>query len=510
MAGSSAAAGSVYLVGAGPGDPGLLTLRAAEVLCDAEILLYDALVADAIVNLVPPSCEKIFVGKRRGERAMTQAEIEDTLVRKACEGHRVVRLKGGDPFVFGRGGEEAQALRRAGIPFEVVPGVSSALAAPAYAGIPLTHRDWNAAFTVLTGQENPEKPLSTLDWERLADPHRTLVLLMATANLSEIVERLVSHGLSPQTPVAVVQDGTRPTQRTAVGTLATIVDDVAAQGIGSPAVVVVGDVVRLRAEIRWFDTGPLFGKSVLVTRAGHQSDAFARALLARGATPILAPTIAIERPDDADATQRAVQELAGYAWLVFTSQNGVDIFFEQLEARGADARAIGGAKVAAIGDQTAARLCERGVRADLVPPAFVGEELAASLIDRSRPGDRILIVQAQDAREVLSQTLERAGRGVTAIAAYKTTLAAPDPSFAQHVAHADVLTFTSASTVKGFSALLGGNAAAAAAAGSKCVACIGPITAEAARAAGLHVDVTARTHTMAGLLQALETHFTPS
>src|SRR5579871_2392662 len=286
-------AGKVYLVGAGPGDPGLLTLRAAEVLRTADVLLYDALASDAVVAFAPPDCERIFVGKRGGEHAIAQIEIEALLIAKARERGRVVRLKGGDPFVFGRGGEEAQALRNAGIAFEIVPGISSALAVPAYAGIPVTHRDHAASFTVFTGREDPAKPASTLDWAKLADPHRTLVALMATANLREIARRLIDGGLRPETPVAVIQDGTRPSQRTACGTLETIADDVARAKIGSPAIVIVGGVVRLRDRLRWFDTGPLFGKRVAITRAGAQSESFARALLQRGAVPIVAPAIAI-------------------------------------------------------------------------------------------------------------------------------------------------------------------------------------------------------------------------
>ncbi|MGA9019764.1 MAG: uroporphyrinogen-III C-methyltransferase, partial [Candidatus Cybelea sp.] len=255
----------MFLVGAGPGDPGLLTLRAAEVLESAEVLLYDALAGDAIVALAPPACERIYVGKRAGEHAMPQDEIERLTIAKAQGGRRVVRLKGGDPFIFGRGGEEAQALVASGVPFEIVPGVSSSYAAPAYAGIPLTHREYAASFTVATGHEDPGKAVSSLDWAKLADPARTLVLLMATANLREITRELIAHGLAPQTPVAVVQDGTRPSQRTVLGRLDSIADDVAAAEIGAPAVVVIGGVAALRRQLRWFDSGALFGKRVLIT-----------------------------------------------------------------------------------------------------------------------------------------------------------------------------------------------------------------------------------------------------
>ncbi|MGA7201227.1 MAG: uroporphyrinogen-III C-methyltransferase, partial [Candidatus Cybelea sp.] len=322
----------MFLVGAGPGDPGLLTLRAAEVLESTEVLLYDALAGDAVVAMAPAACERIYVGKRAGEHAMPQGEIERLMIAKAQAGCRVARLKGGDPFVFGRGGEEAQALVAAGVPFEIVPGVSSSYAAPAYAGIPVTHREFAASFTVATGHEDPGKAVSSLDWAKLADPARTLVLLMATANLREIASELIAHGLAPTTPVAVVRDGTRPSQRTVLGRLDSIADDVAAAEIGAPAVVIIGGVAALRTQLRWFDAGALFGKRVLITRAGEQSGEFARALLARGAQPLLAPTIAIVPVDDTSAAERAFQDLASYSWLVFTSQNGVDAFFTRLAA----------------------------------------------------------------------------------------------------------------------------------------------------------------------------------
>ncbi len=495
----------MFLVGAGPGDPGLLTLRAAEVLESAEVLLYDALASDAIVALAPATCERIYVGKRAGDHAMPQGEIERLAIERARAGSRVVRLKGGDPFIFGRGGEEAQAFAAAGVAFEIVPGVSSAYAAPAYAGIPVTHRDFAASFTVATGHEDPTKAVSSLDWAKLADPERTLVLLMATANLREIANELIAHGLAPQTPVAVVQDGTRPSQRTVLGRLDSIADDVVAAKIGAPAVVVVGGVAGLRSQLRWFDTGALFGKRVLITRAGEQSSEFAGALIARGAQPVVAPTIAIVPVDDTSDADRAIEDLASYRWLIFTSQNGVDAFFARLAAKKADARAIGAAKVAAIGERTAGRLRAHGIIADLVPAEFISEEIAPELIARSSPCDRVLLYRAQGARDVLPQTLQDAGLIVTIVPAYSTVIP-PDAQFARKVSEVDVLTFTSASTVRGFVALLGDVPASQAASG-KCVACIGPITANAAVQAGLNVDVVAPVHTTAGLLDALEIYY---
>jgi uroporphyrinogen III methyltransferase / synthase len=501
----SSPTGRVVLVGAGPGDPGLLTLRAAAVLARADVLLYDALASDPIVALAPSTCERIFVGKRGGNHAMPQEKIEALMIERAREGNCVVRLKGGDPYLFGRGGEEAQALHKAGIPFEIVPGISSVFAAPAYAGIPVTHRDFNPVLTIATGHEDPSKGESTIDWGELAAPHRTLVLLMAMGNLGAICEQLIAHGRESNTPAAVIQDGTRPTQRTVVGTLETIAEIAQRAGLAAPAIVVVGNVVALRDQLRWYDRTPLFGKRVLITRPAQQADEFARALYARGVEPILASTIAIVPPDDPQTAYRAIDELGCYAWVIFTSQNGVDAFFDRLASLDADARYLGKTKVAAIGSKTAERLHAYGVRADLVPAAFVSEEIARALIEATRDGDHMLIFRAQEARDVLPQMLEDADRKPHVVAAYKTIFEV-DPHFEQKVSRADVLTFTSASTVRGYVELLGGADDAREAARNKLVACIGPITAEAAEEVGLHVDVVADVFTTEGLLDALEAH----
>ncbi|HEY8297881.1 MAG TPA: uroporphyrinogen-III C-methyltransferase [Candidatus Baltobacteraceae bacterium] len=497
--------GKVFLVGAGPGDPGLLTLRAAHALRHAEVLLYDALASDPTIALVPKSCERIFVGKRGGNHALPQAEIEALMVRKAREGKRIVRLKGGDPFVFGRGGEEAQALHAARVPFEIVPGITSAIAAPAYAGIPVTHREHNVAFTVVTGHEDPTKGASTIDWGKLADPHQTLVLLMAMGNLREIVARLLENGLPAQRPAAVIKDGTRPTQQTVVATLATVAEAVEREGIGAPAIVIIGEVAALREEIAWFDRSPLFGKRVLVTRPRGRDDDFAQGLWSLGAQPVLAPTIAIGPPDEPRAANDAIDRLREYDWIVFTSRHGVEAFFDRLAARGADARYVGGCRVAAIGPKTAGALRERGIVADLTPAQYVGEALATALIEASIPGNRVLVFRAQEARDALPEMLRAAGRIPDVVAAYKTTYA-NDPSFAESVERCDILTFTSASTVHGFVANMGGAAAACGAARGKTVACIGPITAQAARDSGFDVTFVAEAYTADGLLAALEEH----
>jgi len=493
---SSSGKGKVFLVGAGPGDPGLLTLKAARALRNADVLLHDYLASEATVALAPESCEKIYVGKTAGAHTFSQDEINELMVRKAREGKRVVRLKGGDPFVFGRGAEEAQVLRSAAIAFEIIPGISSAIAAPAYAGIPVTHRSHNVAFTVLTGHEDPAKAQSGIDWSRYADPNQTLVLLMAMGNLPAILKRLQDHGLSGDTPVAVIREGTRPTQETVVGTLATIVDDVARAQIGAPAIVVIGDVVRVRDEIRWFDAGPLFAKRVLITRPAGSSAAFVAELLERGAQPVIAPVIAIGPPDDPVAARQAVECISEYHWVVFTSQKGVEAFFTHLRAMGEDARYLRHTRVAAIGPKTAAALLEYGIHADLVPGRFVSENLAAALDEQVRPSDRILLFRAQEGREVI--------KNAKSVAAYKTSIIL-DPGFADKVTSADVLTFTSASTVRGFVENLGETAVPLSR--GKIIACIGPVTAQAAREAGLFANVVAEDFTVEGLTDALEGAF---
>jgi uroporphyrinogen III methyltransferase/synthase len=494
------ARGKVFLVGAGPGDPGLLTLRAARVIANAEALVYDYLAAPPIVALAPPECERIYVGKKAGAHTMSQDEITALLIRLGKDGKRVVRLKGGDVFVFARGAEEAQALHDAGVPFEVVPGITSALAAPAYAGIPATHRDRNTSFTVATGHEDPTKGHSSLDFAKLANPSQTLIFLMAMGNLRSIVGKLGEHGLPVSTPVAVIREGTKPSQETLVSTLEAVADDVERAGLVAPAIVVIGDVVRERERIRWFDTKPLFGKRVLVTRPGAAADAFAALLWDAAAEPVLAPTIAIGPPDDVRSAEDAVRRVRDYAWLVFTSANGVAAFFERLAAQAGDARRLGDVRLAAIGPATEAAIAAHGARADLVPDRHVSEALAVALLRRTEAGDRILLYRAQDARDVLPETLRAQWRDVDVVAGYRTRFV-EDPALAELAETTDVWTFTSASTVHGFVHNVPG---AADLAQEKVVACIGPITAAALEAHGMEADVIADEYTVDGLIEALE------
>jgi uroporphyrinogen III methyltransferase/synthase len=492
--------GKVWLVGAGPGDPGLLTLKGARALAQCDTLVYDYLASSAIVNLAPPDCEKIYVGKKAGAHTLTQDEITQLIVQLGLDGKRVVRLKGGDVFVYARGGEEAQALRAAGVPFEIVLGITSAIAAPAYAGIPVTHRDHNTSFSISTGHENPLKGYTSLDYAKLANPKSTTIFLMAMGNLAGIVGELRKNGISGDMPVAIVREGTKPTQETLVGTLDTIVAEVERTKFAAPAIVVIGDVVRERETIRWFDNQPLFGKRVLITRPSAQADEFALQLWEAGAEPIVAPTVVLGPPDDPAPAEDAVARVRTYAWLTFTSRNGVDAFFDILSAHGKDARALGDVKVAAIGPKTAEALSLRGIRVDFMPAQYVNEDVAAGLLERSQPGDRVLLFRAQEAREVLPETLREHGRPVDVVAAYATR-SRIDPDVAAGAERADIVTFTSSSTVAGFLANVPDAPAALA---GKTVAAIGPITARTAREAGIRVDVVADEFTIEGLMRALE------
>jgi len=496
----SARRGKVWLVGAGPGDPGLLTLKGARAIQNCDTLVYDYLASQAIVDLAPPECERIYVGKKAGSHTLSQNEITALIVKLALDGKRVVRLKGGDVFVFARGGEEAHALHAAGVPFEIVPGITSALAAPAYAGIPVTHRDHNTTFSVSTGHEDPLKGYTSLDYAKLANPKATTIFLMAMGNLTGIIAELRKHGLPETTPVAIVREGTKPTQETLVATVGTIVAEVERTQFAAPAIVVIGDVVREREAIRWFDRAPLFGKRVLVTRPAAQAGEFAQQLWEAGAEPVLAPTIAIGPPDDTGAVAVAVARVREYAWVIFSSVNGVEAFFWALALGGGDARAFGDTKVAAIGPKTAAALRAHGIRVDLVPNTFVNEALAEGLVQCTSAHDRVLLFRAQEARDVLPETLRSAGRTVDVVAAYKTRYV-DDPELRAKAERADIVTFTSSSTVHAF---VHNVPDAAGVLTERMVAAIGPITAATARGHGIRVDVVAEEFTVDGLLQALE------
>ncbi|MEW5722722.1 MAG: uroporphyrinogen-III C-methyltransferase [Thermodesulfobacteriota bacterium] len=502
--------GKVYLVGAGPGDPGLITLKAVELLGKADAVVYDFLANPALLAHVSPSAELIYVGKKGGDHTLAQREINRLMVDLAGRGKSVVRLKGGDPFVFGRGGEEAEELAAAGVPFEVVPGVSSAVAAPAYAGIPVTHRRFTSNVGFITGHEDPDKPESALDWSKIATAFGTLVFLMGVRNLPGLTSNLVQGGRDPATPAALVQWGTTPDQRTVVGRLDDIAEKARTLGIKPPAVLVVGGVVALRETLNWYETLPLFGRRLLVTRTREQAGALAAGLTALGADVIECPTIRLAPPEDWSPVDRALENLADFHWLVLTSPNGVDFFFHRLREKGRDARALGGLKVAAIGPATADKLEAYGLRADLVPAEYVAEGLAAALAAAGVAARRVLLARAAEARDVLPRELAAAGAVVTEVPLYR---ALPPDSLTSAAEQAldqgrlDLATFTSSSTVTNLMRLLGGRADRFRA--EVPAACIGPITAGTAEAAGLRVVVKAPEYTVDGLIKAVARYFSP-
>ncbi|HZP57770.1 MAG TPA: uroporphyrinogen-III C-methyltransferase [Dehalococcoidia bacterium] len=496
--------GFVSLVGAGPGDPDLITAGGADRLRRADVVVYDRLAHRRLLAYAPAGAELVDAGKAPDRHTLTQDEINDVLVRKAREGKRVVRLKGGDPFVFGRGGEEAEALAAAGVPFEVLPGVTSAVAAPAYAGIPVTHRGVASSFAVITGHEDPAKDESAIDWERLAGGVDTLVFLMGTRRLGEIAQRLIDAGRDGATPAAVVEWGTLARQRTVTAPLRDIAQAVEAAGIGPPAVTVVGDVVRLRDHLRWFDNRPLFGKKVLVTRTRQQASELSRALAAMGAEPVELPTLAIVERCDATYLSACIDALrtAGYAWVIFTSANGVDIFLRHLHDAGLDARAFGRTRIAAIGEGTAAALARHGLRADVVPGRFVAEALADALEARVVRGQRVLLPRAEDARDLLVDRLEARGAAVDNLTLYRADVPAEPDAEALALLRAgaiDAVAFASSSAVRNLAAMLGDIEPLRRTA----VVAIGPVTAATVRELGIEPHAVASRHDIAGLAEAV-------
>ena len=484
---------TVYLVGAGPGDPGLLTVRGAELLRRAEVVVYDRLASPTLLALAPPGAELITAGKAPGQVDLTQEQINAVLVEKGATGRTVVRLKGGDPFVFGRGGEEAEALIDAGVEFEVVPGVTSAIAAPAYAGIPVTHRGLSTHVTIVTGHEDPAKATTDTDWAALARAGGTLVVLMGAGHLPEIAPRLIDGGLPASTPVAAVRNGTRSNQHTVRTTLGEAAD----AGIQAPSAIVIGDVAAL--DLSWFESRPLFGKSVVVTRAREQASELRARLEELGAEVLELPSIAIEPVDV------TVPDLAGYEWLVFTSPNGVRAFFERgLQASGRDTRALAGLRVAAIGPGTARELATHGITVDLVPERFVADSLLeafpAPLAAGAGPRPRVLLARAEQARDLLPEGLGVRGYAVDVLTVYRTVSATPDAKAVERVraGEVDALTFTSSSTVTNLLDLLG-----AIPDPQPLVVSIGPVTSATAVERGLRIDAEAEQHTIDGLITAL-------
>ena len=499
--------GVVYLVGAGPGEPGLITARGLALLRNADVVIHDRLVDRALLDEAPSAAEIVDAGKARGDRRMSQDDINRLLVDRAREGQRVVRLKGGDPFVFGRGGEEAECLAEAGVRFEVVPGVSSAIAAPAYAGIPVTDRRFASQVTIVSGSEDPSKPESAVDWERLAKTPGTLVVMMGWETLPAIVEALRSHGMDDATPAALIEWGTQPYQRTVTGSLADVVDIGRAARLSPPIVAVFGEVASLRERISWFEDRPLFGRRVLVPRTRAQAGALSQQLKDRGAVPIEVPTIEIQPVEDSARLDGALGSLDTYAWVVFVSVNGVQEAFGRMERLGLDARAFGAARVCAVGSATAAALREHGTVADLQPRESVSESIVDGLTEAGITGERVLLLRAESGREALSEGLIRAGALVEDVALYRTVTPEGSRECVRDLLcgeGVDAIALTSSSTLTNLLAMLDGDASALAGAA---VACIGPVTAATARAAGLHVDAVASQATVEALADALVDHF---
>lgn len=510
---------TVYLVGAGPGEAGLITVRGRELIERADVVIYDYLANPELLELAPAAAERIYVGKKGFEKHITQEEINSILVKTAREldergGSIVVRLKGGDPFLFGRGGEEALALVQAGIAFEVVPGVTSGIAATAYAGIPVTHRGLASSVTFVTGHEDPTKSESAIDWGALANliiRGGTVCFYMGMRKLPYITAELMRWGVAGDMPAAVIQHGAGPRQRTAVSTIAGIADAANAAGLGAPSIIVVGAVAKMRESIAWFEDKPLFGKRIVVTRGKLQSHALTARLSELGANVLEFPTIEIANPDDSTGLDDAVNHLSEYKWLVFTSVNGVDAFFKRLTG---DARALAGMLIAAIGPATAKRLAQHGIVADVMPDEYRGETVFAAIAEEAKrrgldlKGTRVLIPRAQKAREALPELLREAGAVVDVVAAYKTII--PTQSGKDEFAglleagQLDAITFTSPSTAHNLVKILGGDTHLLQ---GMTLCSIGPVTSAALRDLGIEPTLEAAEYTTEGMVKAMRDYY---
>ncbi len=503
--------GKVYLVGAGPGDPGLLTLKGKDCIQKADVVVYDYLAAPALLAHASPQADMIYVGKKGGDHTLSQEGINRLIVEKASQGLVVARLKGGDPFIYGRGGEEAEELTAAGIPFEVVPGVTSAVAAPAYAGIPLTHRDYTSTLAFVTGHEDPTKENSQINWSALASGIGTIVFFMGVKNLPQITSRLMDHGMTADTPVALVRWGTTNRQRTVTGNLETIVTIAREAGVKAPAIIVVGRVVELRKRLRWFENRPLLGRNVVVTRARAQASDLVARLSELGANCLEYPTIKVTPVADPAPLDRAIDHLATYDWIVFTSVNGVRFFFDRLFARGLDVRALHHMRTAVIGPVTAQRLRDFGLRSDILPENYRAESVVAAFKNENLAGQRVLLPRAAEARAVLPEQLIRMGADVDEVITYRARRVdegAPHLVDDLREGRVDLVTFTSSSTVSNFRAMLPDAEAGALMKGVR-VASIGPVTTETAASLGIQVDVTADEYTIPGLCRAIQKLYAP-
>ena len=507
--------GKVYLVGAGPGDPGLITIKGLECIERSDVLIYDYLASPELLKHAREDAEAIYVGKKGGKHTLSQDSINFLIVEKAKKGLIVTRLKGGDPFIFGRGAEEVEALVKAAIPFEIVPGVTSAIAVPAYAGIPLTHREFTSTVTFVTGHEDPTKEESMIDWPAIAGGKGTIVFLMGVKNLSHIVGRLTNHGMPHDTPIALISWGTTPAQLTVTGTLATIVERVKSAGLKAPAIIVVGNVVNLRETLQWFEKRPLFGKRIMVTRAREQASALVKLLSGLGAECLEYPTIKVVPPDDWKPLDMAIERLSSYDWLVFTSANGVNLFFQRFFAKdqflkNRDVRALRNLRIAVIGPATAKRLFDFGLRSDIVPESYQAEAVVEAFAKEDIKGKKILLPREKEARPILPVELTKMGAVVDEVTAYHTKEVRDNIDLLIKQLEEktiDLITFTSSSTVKNFHTLLPPEKFETLMHGVV-IACIGPITADTARELGIDVQITAESYTIAGLCKAILQHYT--
>ncbi len=500
--------GLVYLIGAGPGDPGLITLKGLKCISRAEVVVYDRLVSKRLLQYAPDGAELIYVGKKPDRHTLKQDQINALLAEKALEGLEVARLKGGDPFVFGRGGEEAAFLAEKGIGFEIIPGITSAVAVPAYAGIPVTHRGLAAGFTVITGHEDPEKDGSDLDWSTLAKGTGTNVILMGMGNLDLIAKRLLKEGLSPSTPVALIQNGTRAGQKVLTGSLEGIAMKASMEGFGPPAIIITGEVVSLRRELAWIEKKPLFGKKIVVSRARAQASAFSERLEALGAETIEFPAIKIEPPEDYGPLDRALGSINQYHWVIFTSENGVKYFFSRLREKDLDIRSMKKARICAIGPKTKEALSDKGLKVDFIPPQYRAEAVVDQIKTEIKAGEKVLLPRADLARPILAQALEELGALVDNISCYSTVRGDADAKLLKELLtekEVDMITFTSSSTVNNLVAMLGREAKDLL--NGVDLAAIGPITAATAQEKDLTIAVEAEEYTIEGLVEAIKVYF---
>jgi len=498
--------GKVFLVGAGPGDPSLITVKACECIATADLIVYDHLCNTSLLHYARGKTEKVYVGKVGGEHTLPQAEINRLLAKGAADGKTVCRLKGGDPFIFGRGGEEADYLSKEGIPFEVVPGVSSAIAAPAYAGIPLTHRKAASTVAFITGSEAADKPSSTVAWEKISTGVDTLVFLMGVGNLRRIAAKLIQHGREPRTPVAIIERGTLPRQRCVQGTLGEIAAIAEKEKVRPPAIIVIGPVVKLRSRLSWFHTMPLFGKRILVTRAPSQARPIVRMIEKLGGEAVEFPTIRIEPPENYSEVDAAIEALQSYDWIVFTSVNGVRYFTSRILSIGKDSRCLGGVAICSIGPGTTEALRRRHLVPDLQPKRFSSEGIADEFREVGLRGKKVLLARSNLADRSLPLELAELGAEMKDVVCYQTLRGDPDRSVIQELldGRIDVVTFTSASTARNFAAILGNDLKRIPP--RTLFASIGPATTREAREMGLDVQIEAAEHTLPHLIGAIRAH----